>query len=167
MFGTSRFGTALFAEAAFHVEELGAGEIDEEEMENMSIERLEPAEFGGSTTVEVAVSGTTTILTVTNQWQHRTIIFEVNNTDAEALDAFAVELQAHKNADWKSFQATWVAGTPVGLRFVSAALNTLAASSKATAILNIYGCYAFRFTASSATAASDVSIQGAAYGPVG
>jgi len=167
MFGTSRFGTALFAEQAFHTEEMAAGEIDEEEMENMSIERLEPAEFGSSTTVSVGTGANTVILTVENTWQHRTIIFEVNNTDAEVLDSFIVEIKAHANAAWVSFQSTWVAGTPVGLRFVSAALNTLGASTTATAILNIYGCHSFRFTASSDTAASDVSIQGAALGPVG
>ena len=167
MFGTAQFAAALFAETAYHAEEGVAGDIEEEETWNMSIERLEPEEFATDGTVSVGTGANTTILTVENTWQHRTIIFEVDNTDAEALDAFAVEIQAHQNSAWVSFQSTWVAGTPVGLRFVSTVLNTLPATSTSTAILNIDGCHSFRFVASSAVAASDVSVKGAAYGPVG
>ncbi len=167
MFGTSRFGTALFAEQAFHAEEAGAATDDEEEMENMSSDRIEPQEFGNATTIVVAVAGDTTLVTVANQWQHRSMIFEVRNTDANALDVFKVQLKAHHDGDWVDYQTTWTAGTPVGLRFASVDLATLAASSNGTAILNIYGAHDIRFLASSAVGTSAVSIEGALFGPVG
>lgn len=123
--------------------------------------RTPPQEFATAAPVTVTVAADSLILTVINAWMHRILTFEVDNTNAAALDQFEVEIQAHRNGDWVSYQATWVAGTPVGLRYASTNLAALAASSTGSAILDVYGVYGIRFLGSSVVATSLVSITGA------
>lgn len=130
--------------------------------------RTPPQEFATAAPVSVTVAADSIILTLdglgpneANTWTHRIITFEVDNTDANALDQFDVQIKAHANAAWVTYQATWVAGTPVGLRYVSTNLAALGATLTGTAILEVYNVYAIRFRGSSAVGTSLVTIQGA------
>jgi len=85
--------------------------------------------------------------------------FQINNTDAEALDQMDVQVKFETGADFVSLYTTW--GTNIaGQQFATAALESLAATTEAAARVNMKGVHSFRFRMSSAVAASDVDLEG-------
>jgi hypothetical protein len=108
-------------------------------------------------------ASTPTIGTVQLEHNCDTMIFELENAGAVALDAFVISLQAYPGADFVQLLAAYAAEGN-HLLFVSAALNTLAATSKATAVVKLHHAHAVRFAASGNAADCTVNIQGVAWG---
>lgn len=114
------------------------------------------------TPAAVAVTTTTTILTVDHLDRLPYVNFEVENASATvALSAFKVQLQDHPSGEWYDFITTWTADHYTQL-WLSGAPATLAATAKAHAILFIGAAYGMRFVATVASGTGSVKIRGAA-----
>ena len=86
------------------------------------------------------------------------LVFEVDNTDAEALDQFDLQIKPHADSEWTTAISSWA--NLAGEIWTSTALESLAATLRGVARVNVKGIYAIRFLASSDTEASDVTIEG-------
>lgn len=86
-------------------------------------------------------------------WLH----FDVDNTDAEALDQFDVQAKVLVDSDFAKLNTAW--GTPTPFQNANTDLAALAATSKGSGRIWVVGLYSIQFVGSSAVAASDVVID--------
>lgn len=93
--------------------------------------------------------------------RYSTITFEVDNGDV-ALGDFALLIQPHQAADFHVCisASDWEDEQVVVKPWVSAALQTLDASTKAAGRVEIGGCYAVKFQAKSSGADTAVTVRG-------
>lgn len=86
-------------------------------------------------------------------WLH----FDVDNTDAQALDQFEVQAKVSSTSAFATLSTAW--STPTEHQNANTDLAALAATSKGTGSIRVTGLYSIQFVGSSATAASDVVID--------
>tara|TARA_R110002020_G_scaffold105228_5_gene245588 strand:+ start:586 stop:984 length:399 start_codon:yes stop_codon:yes gene_type:complete len=92
---------------------------------------------------------------IDNDWDWLT--FDVDNTDAQALDQFEVQAKVLSTSDFATLSTGW--GTPNAHQFANTNLAALAATTKGSGRIRVTGLYSIQFVGSSATAASDTVID--------
>jgi hypothetical protein len=89
------------------------------------------------------------------------IRLEIDNTGAQALADFKMQLKDHPSGEWYDFlSGTDWASPGDDMNFASTGLISCAAGAKAHAQVRIGSAYAFRFQAKAAAATTTVTVRG-------
>lgn len=125
----------------------------------MARHRLDYNKFD-SGVIEVAVVGDTTIFTSEIlDSSYREMGLHLENTDAEVLDKFTLQVEMHPNSGFEDYISDWSTESNYVVR-ATKTLNTLAASTTGLAHVLLPPCNRIRLVGSSAVAASGVRAYG-------
>ncbi len=83
--------------------------------------------------------------------------FDVDNTDAEALDQFEIQAKINSASAFAKLSTAW--GTVTAHQNANTDLAALAATTKGTGRIRVTGLYSIQIVGSSATAPSDTTID--------
>lgn len=125
-------------------------------MADRAIEKME------SGAIAVAQAGNTTVLEQVLSYDYTSLCFSINNSGANALDAFAMQLKGSPDDDWHTVCTLWD-GTETHQKYVSGVLKTCAAATKHIGQVYVYGAYAVKFLASGNGGATTLTLEGAAF----
>lgn len=108
-----------------------------------------------SESVDALAASLTDVVEINCRGRGGSLVFEVENKSAIALQDFALLAKAHENGDWH----TLVAGTDWSA-ITASAPNTLAAATHATVFLSIAPAWSIKFQAQAASATVSTIVRG-------